>query len=220
MSKKEYKYLFKIILIGSSNVGKTSIIKHYISNDFSENYQSTIGIDFYTKNLIIDENTIKLQIWDTAGLEKFRSLTKNYYKGCHACIIVFDVTNRNSFEDVFEWMNFYKENCNNNNYENANNNIILIGNKIDKTFERCVDAEDVENFCMRNNLVYYETSAKDGQNINKVFKIIGNKLYEGFKDGVVEGKVFESENYNKDNLMYSSIINNKENEKKKKFKYC
>ena len=200
------KNLFKLILIGSSNVGKTSIIKQLTSQEFNDNFISTIGVHFYTKNLIIDDKKIEFLIWDTAGLEKFKSVTKNYYKTSNVCIIVFDVTDKQSFEDVFEWLNFYKENCNEN-----NNKIFLFGNKIDKNLERSVNVEDVDDFCKRNNLIYYETSAKDGKNINDVFKNIGKKLIEEFND---DGKNIEKENNNNLNL------NNKQNEENEKFFCC
>ena len=197
------KNLFKLILIGSSNVGKTSIIKQLTSHEFNDNFISTIGVHFYTKNLLIDDKKIQFLIWDTAGVEKFKSVTKNYYKTSNVCIIVFDVTDKQSFEDVFEWLNFYKENCNEN-----NNKIFLFGNKIDKNLERSVNAEDVDDFCKRNNLIYYETSAKDGKNINDVFKNVGMKLIEEFNDGN------EKENNNNLNL------NNKQNEENEKFFCC
>lgn len=197
------KNLFKLILIGSSNVGKTSIIKQLTSQEFNDNFISTIGVHFYTKNLIINDKKIEFLIWDTAGVEKFKSVTKNYYKTSN--IIVFDVTDKQSFEDVFEWLNFYKENCNEN-----NNKIFLFGNKIDKNLERSVNAEDVDDFCKRNNLIYYETSAKDGKNINDVFRNVGKKLIEEFNDG----KNIEKENNNNLNL------NNKQNEENEKFFCC
>ena len=118
-------------------------------------------------------------------------------------MIVFDVTDKQSFEDVFEWLNFYKEYC----CEN-NNKIFLFGNKIDKKFERSVNANDVDDFCKKNNLIYYETSAKDGKNINDVFKNVGMKLIEEFNDGN------EKENNNNLNL------NNKQNEENEKFFCC
>ena len=199
------KNLFKLILIGSSNVGKTSIIKQLTSNEFNDNFISTIGVHFYTKNLLIDDKKIQFLIWDTAGVEKFKSVTKNYYKTSNVCIIVFDVTDKQSFEDVFEWLNFYKEYC----CEN-NNKIFLFGNKIDKNLERSVNAEDVDDFYKRNNLIYYETSAKDGKNINDVFKNIGKKLIEDVNDG----KNIEKENNNNLNL------NNEKNDENEKLFCC
>ena len=204
MSKKEF--LFKLILIGSSNVGKTSIIKQLISQEFNDNFISTIGVHFYTKKLFINDKKIEFLIWDTAGLEKFKSVTKNYYKTSNVCIIVFDVTDKQSFEDVFEWLNFYKENCNEN-----NNKIFLFGNKIDKNLERSVNAEDIDDFCKRNNLIYYETSAKDGKNINDVFRNVGKKLIEEIND---DRKNIEKENNNNINL------NNEKNEENEKFFCC
>ena len=148
------KNLFKLILIGSSNVGKTSIIKQLTSQEFNDNFISTIGVHFYTKNLIIDDKKIEFLIFDTAGIEKFKSITKNYYKNCNVCIIVFDVTDKQSFEDVFEWFKFYKENC-----SNENNKIFLFGNKIDKKFELLL---------MRKKLMIF---VKDIKEINKSEKI-------------------------------------------------
>ena len=111
MSEEEnkYEYIFKIILIGSSSVGKSSILQRYIQKVFNESYSCTIGVDFFMKSLDIGDKSIKMQLWDTAGTEKFRSITTGYYRGANAAFIVFDLTSKQSFECLNEWIeNYYK----------------------------------------------------------------------------------------------------------------
>ena len=105
----EYEYIFKIILIGSSGVGKSSILQRYIQKTFNDSYTSTIGVDFFMKTINIGEKSIKLQLWDTAGTEKFRSITTGYYRGADAAFVVFDLSSKSSFKTIDEWIdNYYK----------------------------------------------------------------------------------------------------------------
>ena len=151
----------KIMFIGNSSVGKTSIIKRYSKNIFSTSYISTLGIDFESKNINIDNKTINLQIWDTAGQEKYKVLSKNYYNNSNAFIIVYDITNLESFESVMNWIDQIKENA----PENVKS--ILLGNKSDLEEKRKISEEEGKNLAKKININFYETSAQNGANIEK-----------------------------------------------------
>lgn len=189
MSRKgntsNYEYIFKIILIGSSGVGKSSILQRYIQKSFNESYSCTIGVDFFMKSIEIGEDTVKLQLWDTAGTEKYRSLTTSYYRGAHAAYVVFDLTNRETFDVLPQWIeNYYK-------FSNADleKNIILIGNKSDLAEKRVINKEEIDNFIKINGIVYYETSAKNGSNIEECFYCIAKQLVEQYKGKLNEGSI-------------------------------
>ena len=178
----KYEYLFKIILIGNSGVGKSSILQRYMKRTFDSNYKVTIGVDFLMKSLIINEQIVKLQVWDTAGQEKYKSMVSSYYRGAHVALIVFDLTSHASFEALPTWVeNFYKNGP-------EQKNTILIGNKKDLVEERQVSQEEVELFSQTNNMIYFETSAKDGDNIDYVFSYTAEKLLEFYKGNKEELK--------------------------------
>ena len=161
--KAEPKIIVKLLLLGDSSVGKTSIIIKYISNKFMDTNIATLGVDYMDKT--VDYNNLKvfLQIWDTSGEEKFRSITRNFYRNADGLLVVFDLTCRESFNHVKNWINEAKEHKN-------DIKTILVGNKLDLEDEREVDKETALKFAEKNNLKYLETSAKNGKNINNSFK--------------------------------------------------
>ena len=168
----EYQYIFKLILIGNSGVGKSSIIQRYMKQTFEESYKCTIGVDFLMKTLEIKNKTVKLQLWDTAGQEKYKSMVASYYRGANVALVVFDLTNHDSFDSLPLWIeNYYKNGP-------EQKNIILIGNKKDMVEERQVTQEEAELFSETNNMIYFETSAKDGDNIEYVFNYTAEKLLD------------------------------------------
>ena len=167
-----YQYIFKLILIGNSGVGKSCILQRYMKHTFQETYKCTIGVDFLMKSLIINGKTVKLQLWDTAGQEKYKSMVSSYYRGANVALIIFDLTNHISFDALPSWIeNYYKNGP-------EQKNIILIGNKKDLEVERQVTQEEAETFAETNNMIYFETSAKDGENIDYVFNYAAEKLLE------------------------------------------
>ena len=177
-SEKKYDYIFKLILIGSSGVGKSSILKRYIQKIFEEEYTCTIGVDFFMKSLNISNKSIKLQLWDTAGTEKFKSITTGYYRGANAAFVVFDLTYKSSFESVSEWIqNYYK-------YSNPDSEkyVILIGNKSDLKEKREISEEEIYDFAKNNKIKYFETSAKNGENIDECFYFIAEKLMKDLEE--------------------------------------
>ena len=176
--QNKYEFIFKIILIGSSSVGKSSILQRYIQKVFNESYSCTIGVDFFMKSIDIGEKSIKLQLWDTAGTEKFRSITTGYYRGANAAFVVFDLTCKATFECLNEWIeNYYK-------YSNPDSekNVVLIGNKCDLVNKREVTTEEIEKFAKDNHIMYFETSAKEGKNIDESFYYVAEQLVKQFEN--------------------------------------
>ena len=139
---------------------------------FEESYKCTIGVDFLMKSIEINGKTVKLQLWDTAGQEKYKCMVSSYYRGANVALVVFDITNHDSFDSLPLWIeNYYKNGPD-------QKNIILIGNKKDMVEERQVTQEEAELFSQTNNMIYFETSAKDGDNIDYVFTYAAEKLLE------------------------------------------
>ena len=174
-SNIKHDFLFKISLIGDSNVGKTSIIIRFIDDFFKEETQSTIGIDFKVVSLELEPNIYgKMQIWDTCGSERFKSLTTSFIKSCTAFVLVFDLTRKNSFNNIEQWIKIICENT-------TPKYMILIGNKSDLITQREVSKESVLNFCREKKFNYIEVSAKNNDNVEKMFKEVAYQLYNDFK---------------------------------------
>lgn len=162
---------YKLVLLGDAAVGKSSIAERFVRNEFFDYQQPTIGAAFLTQTIQLDNNVnIKFEIWDTAGQERYRSLAPMYYRGASAALIVFDITNNESFNGAKTWCDELQR--------QANNNIIiaLAGNKIDLENNRQVSYEQANNYAQQNNLIYYETSARSGNNIRELFTDIAKKL--------------------------------------------
>lgn len=163
-NKGKYDYLFKLLLVGDSSVGKSSILCRYSDDTFEEKVLSTIGVDFKVKYLTVENKNIKVGIWDTAGQERFRTLTSAYYRNAHAIILVYDCTTRESFENLDAWLSEI------NKYSTNKNAIkMLVSNKIDKPNHE-VTKEEGSNFAFNNNMLFCETSAKNNVNISYCFE--------------------------------------------------
>ena len=161
---------YKIILIGDCSVGKTNFLTQYVNGKFTEEYNSTVGIEFKDKIIYINnKRKIRLQIWDSSGQERFKSLTKNYFRGCYAALFIFDVTNKDSFNNIKNWLELY------NDISNKSSEKILIGNKIDLE-NIAVQTEVAKEFAKNNHLKYFEISVKEKQNINSIFEHIVHSL--------------------------------------------
>ena len=165
----------KIIILGSSEVGKTCIYNRYFHNDFKENLLSTIGIDFQTKFFKFDEQKVKANFIDTAGEEKFRAISLNYLKGTDGVILVFDITKRETFDLLETWLNELKDT------NKADVSKVLIGNKADLNEQRQVEIEDAQKLAEKINCNYYEASAKTGQNINEALDEIARISYDNYQ---------------------------------------
>ena len=173
----EFDYLLKFIIIGESSVGKSNIVSKFKDNIFDEKTHPSIGVQFIIRNIEIDNTIFRIQLWDTAGQENFRSMTKIYYKNSSCAFVVYDITERETFNNLEIWINECKK--------VAPETIIfvLIGNKSDLKDNRQVSYEEGETFAENNNMLFFETSAKNGDNIEKVFeesvKLINKNINEG-----------------------------------------
>ena len=164
--------LFKGILIGEAGVGKSCILHRIVTNEFKENYDVTIGAEFSSIIAKIQEKNIKLQVWDTAGQENFRSMVRVFYKGSHAAFLVFNITKKETFERLQEWIKDIRENA------LPDVRIILLGNMKDEEVRRQVSFEDAKNLAEKNQLAgYYETSAKTGEAIVDAFTNMAKILF-------------------------------------------
>ena len=161
---QDYDYLFKVLLLGDSDVGKSSLILRYTEETFNSKLVNSIGVDFKMKKKEIDGKIIKVQIWDTAGHERFRSITYSYYRGANAIIIVFDITDKKSFLSITEWLKQIEKHAKENVFK------FLVGNKSDLAEERKVTFEEAKEYADKHDLPYIETSAKEGININELFE--------------------------------------------------
>jgi len=168
----EYDQLFKILLIGDSGVGKSSILLRFTDDDFEEDHPATIGVDFKTKLITLDGKRVNLTIWDTAGQEKFRSLTSSYYRGTHGIILVYDVTKRVSFLSLEQWLNEVE-------MYSTNQDVItlLVGNKVDKS-EREVSREEAAKFAKAKSMLFIECSAKTKLGIQQAFEELVQKILD------------------------------------------
>ncbi|KAJ3652090.1 hypothetical protein Zmor_018086 [Zophobas morio] len=162
---RDYDHLFKLLIIGDSGVGKSSLLLRFADNTFSGSYITTIGVDFKIKTVSLDGQKVKLQIWDTAGQERFRTITSTYYRGTHGVIVVYDVTNGESFANVKRWLHEIEQNCD-------VVNRVLVGNKNDTPDRKVVLTEDAQRFADTMNIQLFETSAKDNINVEEMFMAI------------------------------------------------
>ena len=164
--------VYKVLLLGDSSVGKTCFLLRYCDRTFQEAHLSTIGLDYRLKTMTLENNkNIKLQIWDTAGQDRFRALTKNYYKGANGIILIYDISTTQTFENVKVWINQIKEEA------NANVIIYLVGNKIDLPKDkRTVSEEEGQKLADEYKFLFKEASAKEGTNVNEIFQELVEKI--------------------------------------------
>ena len=176
----DFFYSVKFIIIGDPFVGKTNIIQRLTHDKYSNKYMSTIGIDFSIHSIQIDNHIFKLEIWDTAGCEKYRSVTRSYYNISTCAIIVYDITDKQSFESIKTWV----EECQK--YNNPNIHLVLVGNKNDLEDKRVINKEEGEELALKFQMKFFESSAKTGNNINNIFldacKIINRNINNGLYD--------------------------------------
>jgi len=169
-AKHDYDYLFKLVLIGDSGVGKSCLLLRFADDNFSDSFISTIGVDFRFRTVTIDEKIVKLQIWDTAGQERFRTITSAYYRGADGIIMVYDVTSSESFDHVEEWLSEVDR------YANENTSKLLIGNKADLIEEKQVTKETAQAFADKLSIPFLETSAKTATNVDTAFLTMAKEL--------------------------------------------
>ena len=170
-----YDKTCQILLIGDSSVGKTSLIQRYANGIFKEEYLATVGLDYYTKQEMINDITVLVKLWDTAGQERFKALTPNYFRNAEGVVLAYDVTNSDSFDNLKFWINSIKSNLGE---KNIFIPIIIIGNKIDMEGMRDITKEDASKFAKENNYKYFETSAKTGQGVDEAIRDLVNQILE------------------------------------------
>ncbi|XP_060583854.1 ras-related protein Rab-1-like [Ruditapes philippinarum] len=168
----DYDLLFKILVIGDDKTGKSALLLRYVDDTFSESYIASIGVDFRLKTIKLHGKTVKLQIWDTAGEERFRTITTGYYQATQGVIIVFDVTDRSTFRRVESWVTDIEK------YGSNEVEKLLVGNKCDITSKRCVTEEEAKSLALKNNMEYVETSAKENINVEKAFETLCKDKWE------------------------------------------
>lgn len=164
-------YVFKVVLIGDSAVGKSQLLNRFARNEFTLDSKATIGVEFQTRTIVVDHKTIKAQIWDTAGQERYRAVTSAYYRGAVGAMLVYDITKRQTFDHIARWLEELRS--------HADNNIVimLIGNKTDLGNLRAVSTEDAKEFAEKEGLYFLETSALEATNVENAFYTVLTEIY-------------------------------------------
>ena len=203
MAEENYDFIFKILLLGNSDVGKSSLILRFVDGMWSETFIPTIGVDFKIKSLEINDKLVKMQIWDTAGEERFRTVIASYFKGSHGILLIYDITNKTSFKELDNWLSVIEN--------NASQNVlkILIGNKSDLEESREVTKEEGQAFAKANNMQFMETSAKMNTNVSEAFEALAKIIMEFNSDKNVKNNRDER----KKSIKVSSGQNIKPNKK-------
>ena len=206
MDNESYEFMFKVVLVGDMSVGKTNIIAKYLKNDFSEDYKTTIGVEFHSKIAKVEGHVVKAQIWDTCGQERFKSITDSYYRGAKGAFVVYDITRKNTFESVDSWISALRSAA------DKNLNIIIIGNKSDLEDQRQVETEQGEEKAQNNEAAFMETSAYSGDNIDKAFDNMITDVYNKCKSEMLANVEID--------IGKSKDINLNQNKEDKKGKKC
>ncbi|KAI9083472.1 hypothetical protein K1719_034414 [Acacia pycnantha] len=180
-TEDDYDYLFKVVLIGDSGVGKSNLLSRFTRNEFSLESKSTIGVEFATRSISVDDKMVKAQIWDTAGQERYRAITSAYYRGAVGALIVYDITRHVTFENVERWLKELRD------HTDTNVVVMLVGNKADLRHLRAVSTEDAKSFAEKENTFFMETSALESMNVEDAFTEVLTQIY-----GVVSRKALET----------------------------
>ncbi|KAJ6558610.1 ras family-domain-containing protein [Mycena vulgaris] len=178
-----YDYLFKVVLIGDSGVGKSNLLSRFTRNEFNLESKSTIGVEFATRSIDVDGKTVKAQIWDTAGQERYRAITSAYYRGAVGALLVYDIAKHATYVNVTRWLKELRD------HADSNIVIMLVGNKSDLKHLRAVPTDEAKAFSTENGLSFIETSALDASNVEGAFQTILTDIYR-----IVSSKSLEQSN--------------------------
>ena len=173
----KFDYLIKYVIVGDSAVGKSNLLLRFTQGSFNSAYQLTIGVEFGSGRIIVENEIFRVQIWDTAGQENFRSITRSYYKNSGCALLVYDISKKESFESIQSWI----DDCKSSAPETVL--MVLVGNKSDLTEERKVSEEEGREFAEKNGLLFFETSAKTGENVKEVFQESTAEIAKRIKKG-------------------------------------
>ncbi|CAD8139812.1 unnamed protein product [Paramecium octaurelia] len=179
MNKQQcnYHYSFKFIIVGNSGVGKSCLLQQFIEGQFKNNIDSTVGIGFGQKDMIYKDSVIRINVWDTAGQESFRSITRAYYRGSIACLLVYDVTKKKTFHHLINWLNEVKQ--------DSSAEIMIVGNKID-SWGREVSQDEGQQLAQQTGCLYLETSARTGENVIQAFETLVQRIYMKIKNKEID----------------------------------
>jgi len=180
MAESNYDYLFKVVLIGDSGVGKSNLLSRFTRNEFNSDSKSTIGVEFATRSINVDGKIVKAQIWDTAGQERYRAITSAYYRGAVGALLVYDISKQPTYENVGRWLKELRD------HADSSIVIMLVGNKSDLKHLRAVLTDEAKQFSMDNGLSFIETSALEASNVEAAFQQILTDIYR-----IVSSKALE-----------------------------
>ena len=213
--ENSYDLLYKIVIIGDTNVGKSNILSRYLTNEFTSNTKSTVGVELGIKFLKIKNTSTKIQIWDTAGQERYQAITSSYFRGSDGCFIVYDITNETSFNNIEKWFDKIHE-------ENDKEiPVIIVGNKCDLENERKIPTEKAKEKAQNLKCAFYETSALKAINIEQIFEELVNTIYDKTGGNKSDDDIhIEIVNENKGGVNINSENNNEENSDKNKNGCC
>ncbi|AEC10212.1 putative small GTP-binding protein [Arabidopsis thaliana] len=203
------EYLFKIVIIGDSAVGKSNLLTRYARNEFNPNSKATIGVEFQTQSMLIDGKEVKAQIWDTAGQERFRAVTSAYYRGAVGALVVYDITRSSTFENVGRWLDEL------NTHSDTTVAKMLIGNKCDLESIRAVSVEEGKSLAESEGLFFMETSALDSTNVKTAFEMVIREIYSN-----ISRKQLNSDSYKEELTVNRVSLVKNENEGTKTFSCC
>ncbi|MBA0574723.1 hypothetical protein Golob_007006 [Gossypium lobatum] len=181
------EYLFKIVLIGDSAVGKSNLLSRFARNEFDNNSKATIGVEFQTQVVEIDGKEIKAQIWDTAGQERFRAVTSAYYRGAVGALIVYDITRRSSFDSIKRWLDELSTHC------DTTVARMVVGNKCDLEHIRDVSVEEGKSLAEEEDLFFMETSALESTNVQTAFEVVIREIYNNVSRKALNSEAYKAE---------------------------
>jgi len=191
--ESDFDYTIKLLVVGDSSVGKTNFITMFIENKFNQTYMTTSGMDLKTSSIVVKNKKIRVQLWDTAGQEKYRAITKNLFLKVQGALVVYDITNDNSFTNLKTWVKSIKEEC------GKSMQMIIVGNKCDLDDERVIEKEKALEYAEEEKVEYIETSSKTGENVQKAISQLCEKVLENNEMGAEFSFTLDASSFSKNN---------------------